>query len=239
MKAVVKKILRKAGWELRRTSANSRSTMAEGLDWLRRNNFDVKTVLDVGASNGCWSKECMRFFPKSKFVLFEPQPVHNEALKLFSKSYKQAVIIKKAVGPSDGYTFFDSSDPFGGSILKSNESDCSIEVEMTTIDSAVSLHQIECPFLLKLDTHGYEKGILSGAAKTIEKTKILIIEAYNYRITEEAFLFWELCAFLSDKGFRPIDLVDVLHRQYDNSLWQMDLFFIRSDWEGFKYTSYK
>lgn len=239
MKAIVKKILRKAGWELRRTSANSHTTMTQGLDWLRRNNFDVKTVLDVGASNGCWSKKCTNFFPTSKFVLFEPQSVHKEALELFSRSYRPTVIVQKAVGASDGFTFFDSSDPFGGAIVNSNESGCNIRVEMTTIDSAVSQYQIEGPYLLKLDTHGYEKDILSGAAKTIEKTQILIIEAYNYRITEEAFLFWELCAFLSEKGFRPIDLVDVLHRQYDNSLWQMDLFFIRSDWEGFRYISYK
>ena len=60
-----------------------------------------------------------------------------------------------------------------------------------------------------------------------------------YKISDEALLFWELCAFLSEKGFSPIDLVDVCHRPYDNSLWQMDLIFIRSTWEGFKYNSYK
>lgn len=202
--------------------------------------FRVKTVLDVGASNGGWSKECMNFFPEANYVLFEPQPVHNDALDAFAKSCKQTVIlIKKAVGASEGQTFFDASDPFGGALARKDGGDNTIEVGLTTIDASVSELEIEGPYLLKLDTHGFEKSILEGAANTLEKINILIIEAYNYRISDEVFLFWELCTFLSERGFRPIDLVDVLHRQYDNSLWQMDLFFIRSNWEGFSYTSYK
>jgi hypothetical protein len=80
---------------------------------------------------------------------------------------------------------------------------------------------------------------LAGANDSLEQCEALIIEAYNFRIKEEALLFWELCSFLSDKGFRPIDLVDVSHRRYDNALWQMDLFFIRSNWKGFSRTSYE
>jgi FkbM family methyltransferase len=182
----------------------------------------------------------MNFFPEASYVLFEPQPVHSDALDSFAKSCKQTVIlIKKAVGASEGHTFFDASDPFGGALARNDEGDNTIKVGLTTLDAGVSQLEVEAPYLLKLDTHGFEKSILAGAGDTLKKTDILIIEAYNYNITDEAFLFWELCAFLSDRGFRPIDLADVMHRQYDNSLWQMDLFFIRSSWEGFNYTSYK
>ena len=238
MGKIVKNILKKAGWELHRTN-ESPSTMSRGLKWLCSHDFHIKTVLDVGASNGCWSRECMNVYPEANFVLFEPQPVHSNALDSFEKSDKRTVIVKKAVGSSEGHTFFDASDPFGGVLAPNDEGDGTIKVELTTIDASVSQLQLEAPFLLKLDTHGFEKGILEGAASTLEKADILIIEAYNYRITTEALLFWELCAFLSDRGFRPINLVDVMHRQYDNSLWQMDLFFIRDDWNGFNYVSYK
>lgn len=241
MKQIIKTILRNAGWELHRINGTprSRSNMTEGLKWLCSEEFHIKTVLDVGASNGCWSKECMNVFPEANYVLFEPQPVHTDALDIFAKSCKQMVIpIKKAVGASEGHIFFDISDPFGGALARNSEGDNKIKVGLTTIDASVSQLEIEGPYLLKLDTHGFEKGILEGAANTLEKTDVLIIESYNYRITDEALLFWELCAFLSERGFRPIDLVDVMHRQYDNSLWQMDLFFIRSTWEGFNYISF-
>ena len=237
MKRIIKAVLRKAGWELRRIG--STATMTHGLQWLSNHGLHIKTVLDVGASDGRWSMECMAFFPDARYILFEPQPVHSDALRRFAQSCKAAVVpIRKAVGARVGHTFFDASDPLGGA-LASSEGDHIIKVEVTTIDSSISALDAEGPYLLKLDTHGFEKGILEGASKALEQSAALVIEAYNYRITEEALLFWELCAFLSGKGFRPIDMVDVMHREHDDSLWQVDIFFIRSSWEGFNYKSYK
>jgi hypothetical protein len=133
---------------------------------------------------------------------------------------------------------FDQEDPYSG-IITDQESENTIKVDMVPLDITLSELPVKGPYLIKLDTHGIERSILQGAAQTLEESKILIIEAYNYRITDEAFLFWELCAYLHEKGFRPIDLVDVAHRDHDGSLWQMDLIFIRSTWPGFKHVSYK
>lgn len=257
MKQIIKGLLSKMGWELRRIQAipelsviehiadNSgtasilnRSSMMQGLKWLADQKFEIQTVLDVGASNGCWSKECMSFLPNATYILFEPQPYHSHDLDEFVRSCNQKIIaIKSAVGASEGHTFFDASSPFGGA-LALDESERTIKVPLTTIDATVSKLDVKEPYLLKLDTHGFEKSILLGASTTLEKCSALIIEAYNYRISEEALLFWELCSFLSDRGFTPVDLVDVLHRDYDNSLWQMDIFFIKSNWQGFNYISY-
>ena len=171
--------------------------------------------------------------------MIEPQPVHSDDLDLFVSSTEQSVIaIKKAVGAKVGHTNFDISKPFGGA-LASKERENTIKVEQTTIDHCLTEAKFSGPYLIKLDTHGFEKSILSGALDTLTNTNVLIIESYNYRITEEAFLFWELCEFMSNRGFRPIDIVDVLHRPYDNSLWQFDIFFIKSDWTGFNYVKYE
>ena len=110
---------------------------------------------------------------------------------------------------------------------------------MTTIDNIIEETKIEGPYLIKLDTHGYERSILKGSEFTLDKTNVLVIECYNHRISDEAFLFWELCEYLSKRGFRPIYIVDILNREYDCSLWQMDIFFIRSDFDFFKYRAYK
>ncbi len=239
MKRIIKSLLRRAGWELRRTKQTHRSAMAEGLKRLADHGIRFNTVLDVGASDGRWSAECMSSFPEAKYLLFEPQPVHSHALDVFAMSCKPTVVlIKKAVGVSEGHTFFDAEDPFGGA-LADREGDHNIKVSLTTIDASISETHVVPPYLLKLDTHGFERSILTGASKTLEHCEALVVEAYNYRITQEAFLFWELCSFLLEKGFRPVDLIDVLHRPYDNALWQMDLFFIKSNWAGFDYNSYK
>lgn len=246
MKRIIQSLLRQAGFELRRVGKidnpqppHLRNSMREGLRWLASRGIHINTVLDVGASNGCWSAECMSFYPEAKYVLFEPQPVHSNDLDAFAQACTQNVsLIKKAVGASEGSTLFDAADPFGGALAdKSGES--TIQVDLTTIDAALIEINVEVPYLLKLDTHGFERSILSGSTSTLDKCEVLIIEAYNFRITDEAFLFWELCAYLAERGFRPVDLVDVLHRIYDNSLWQMDLIFIRDSWVGFDYISYK
>jgi len=213
--------------------------MSEGIKWLSKNNIEVRTVLDVGASDGCWSKDCMGYFPKSNYVLFEPQPVHINSLKLFYKSNKQKInVVYKAVGSSVGTTFFDANDPFGGALSESDGIGM-IKVVLTTIDDTVQELKSKGPYLIKLDTHGYEKSILEGSLKTLEETNVLIIEAYNHRISNESFLFWELCSYLENKGFRPGNIVDTLNREYDQSLWQMDIFFIKTNCEIFKYNSYK
>ena len=210
--------------------------MIDGLRWLD-DNVSINTVLDVGASNGCWSRECMKFYPKSKYVLFEPQPAHNNSLDLFSK-IPNTTIIKKAVSDQIGNTFFDAFEPFGGVITEVAGKGI-IQVPVTTIDETISELKLEGPYLIKLDTHGYERNILEGSANTLKNTNALIIEVYNYEICKGSFLFLELCEYLFKRGFRPIYIVDILNRIYDSSLWQMDIFFIRSDSDCFKYNSYK
>lgn len=241
MKEFIQALLGKAGYEILRKNRPrnvSRNTMTAGLHWLKNQDFKVQTVFDVGASDGRWSKDCIKNFPNATYVLFEPQPVHSLALDEFAGSASTSVLpVKKAIGGEVGTMSFDISDPFGGGPAIAGSEDV-MEVELTTIDATVSELNLADPFLLKLDTHGIERSILQGAEETLKKCEILIIEAYNYHITDEAMLFWELCAYLYQRGFRTVDLVDVMHRKHDNSLWQMDLFFVRSDWDGFNHIMY-
>lgn len=209
-------------------------TMSAGLKRLQ-NHVTVETVLDVGASNGCWTKICAKAFPQAKYVLFEPQPCHQKRLASFASS-ANVIVVDKAVGAGEGTTWFEASDPFGGVLADQPEGN--IEVPLTTIDSTVAQLQLSGPYLLKLDTHGVEKEILEGASQTLPNCEALIIEAYNHRIGNNALLFWELCGYLHERGFRPIDLVDGMRRKRDDSLWQMDLFFVRNSWQGFESVSF-
>jgi FkbM family methyltransferase len=238
IRQVIKRVLAHAGWELRRRTSRY-SSMAGGLEWLADHALPFNTVLDVGASDGRWSLQCMDSFPEADYVLFEPQPAHTEGLAAFYRGRERQVeLVRSAVGSVEGSTLFDASDPFGGAIA-GGAGEHTIEVKLTTIDSTIARLGSKPPFLLKLDTHGFEKSILAGSQVTLQECEALVIEAYNFEISDEAWLFWELCAFLAQKGFRPVNLVDVLHRKSDNALWQMDLFFVRSTWSGFLNTEYE
>ncbi len=95
------------------------------------------------------------------------------------------------------------------------------------------MRQLSGPFLLKLDTHGFEVPIFEGAGATLANTVAIIVETYNFKIGAEGLLFHEMCAWLQPRGFRCIDVVDVMRRPGDDLLWQMDLVFVRSDWPEF------
>lgn len=220
----------------RKRVPNPQSAMPAELGLLSRIGVAPATVVDVGASDGRWAKFAQAAFPASELVLFEPQPAHAQALDHFQIENPRAKVIRSAVGGAGGSSLFDAGDPFGG-VLQEDRSANSITVPVVTLDDALS--EARPPFLVKLDTHGVEAAILSGAQQTLALSLAWIIEAYNQRITQDCLLFWELCGYMTTHGFRPVDLIDVLHRPYDETLWQMDLSFIRSDWEGFSYLGYR
>lgn len=208
--------------------------MRSGLQLLAHIGVEPATIADVGAADGGWSRLARRTFPTAELVLFEPQPVHAAELDRFRIENPDATVLHSAVGGSSGTSLFDATDPWGGVLKK--EPSGSITVPMVTLD--VALAAARPPLLVKLDTHGVEAEILAGAQQTLTRSVAWIVEAYNYRIAPEALLFWDLCGYMETKGFRAIDLVDVMHRPHDDTLWQLDLFFIRSEWAGFDYLGY-
>jgi FkbM family methyltransferase len=209
--------------------------MVGGLELLREIGVEPATVVDVGASDGGWSALALEVFPAADYVLFEPHPAHAAALDAFEAAHARASVVRSAVGAQAGVSLFDAADPYGGALQK-EPSESSIEVSVTSLDEALA--GAEPPFLVKLDTHGVERGILSGAEATLARSAAWIVEAYNYEIEPGCLLFWELCATMREHGFRPVDLVDVMHRPGDGTLWQMDLFFVRADWPGFSRVTY-
>jgi FkbM family methyltransferase len=210
--------------------------MSAGLHLLSRIGVEPGTIADVGASDGRWSRLARAVFPSAALVLFEPQPVHRAALDRFQDACPSATIIRSAVGESEGSSLFNAADPFGG-VLETAPTPDSIVVPVVSLDDALAA--AKQPFLVKLDTHGVEAAILAGAQQTLTRSVAWIIEAYNHRHRPGCLLFWELCARMAESGFRPVDVVDPLRRPHDETLWQFDIFFVRSDWPGFEHLGYE
>lgn len=189
------------------------------------------TVVDVGASDGRWSRGALEAFPSANYILFEPHHVFESALDALVNEHPQMRTVASAVGGADGVAQFTANgDPFGGRLQSGDDS---VTVPLVTLDTALA--DAAEPFLVKLDTHGAEADILAGASRTLAHSNALLIEAYNNRFAPECLLFWELCATLETKGFRPVHISGLMDRPHDDSLWQMDICFIRSDWAGFAY----
>ncbi len=196
-------------------------------------------MIDIGASNGSWSKVAMEYFSDAEYFLIDASDEHIEGLKKFKKSHKNVDYIIAAAGEKDGEIYFDNSTLYGGKASKEALNENFKKINVRSVDSLAGEYDLEGPYLLKLDTHGFELPIFDGATEVLKHTNLIVVETYNFNITSESMLFHEMCAFLKEKGFRCIDISEPLFRQYDKSLWQFDLFFIPESRKEFEVNTYE
>jgi len=249
MKKLLKKIVRKAGYKISRIDTTptvkkavekvNPFTTQEALRRCKQRNLKINTVIDVGASDGRWSKNCMQFFPESHYFLVEAQNDHLEGLNHFNTTHKNTSFVLAAAGKENGTIYFNNAELFGGVASETPFDENYIEVPVVALDSEIQNRGLQPPFLLKLDTHGFEVPILEGAKNIISQANLIIIEAYNFNIESNSLCFWELCEYMGDLGFRPIEVVDLMAREYDQAFWQMDIFFIKKNDPIFNYIQYR
>jgi FkbM family methyltransferase len=217
---------------------NQSATFAAALARLRRRNLKLGTVIDIGASDGRWTREVLPLFPTARFLCVEAQPAHEAKLKDFVSQHSQVEYALCAAGERVGETSFDATDLLGGWVQNRPYGSKSITVPMSTVDQLVNERQLCEPFLIKLDTHGYEVPIITGAAATLQKTHALVVEVYNLPAGPPAVPFYEFCRWIASYGFRCIDMFDPLYRPLDAAFWQMDLLFLRDTRPEFQELSY-
>lgn len=186
----------------------------------------VASVIDVGASDGRWSEVAMRFYPEPQYLLIEAQELHRKELNAFCLAHPNANFVLAAAGDRRGEIYFDDSDPFGGLASHEPTEKAKKLVPVTTIDDEVAERGLPAPYLIKLDTHGFEVPILEGAAKTMAKASLIVIETYVFQLSPTSLTFDRMCLWMRERGFGPIDMSEPLWRPRDGSLWQIDLFFV-------------
>ncbi len=220
MLSLVKQILIKAG------IYKPPLALESALQRCASRNPNINTVIDVGASNGCWSSVASKYFPSAFYYLIEANPFHEKSLEQYKATTVNTNYILAAAGDSTGEIYFDSCDPFGGLASHQRLGENDIKVPVITIDDVVKDNKLSPPYLIKLDTHGFEIPIFEGAAKTLTETELIIVETYNFDIAPNSLRFYQICQYLETKGFRCVDMCDPLFRAKDKAFWQIDLFFI-------------
>lgn len=237
LQKVLRFILKKKAWSERMAFVAMLSQAA--LDRILSRGLTINTVVDIGASNGMWSESVMPYFPAAKYLLIEAQDVHAGDLKNFAASHPHVDYVLKAAGEKAGTIYFDGDEPFSGQAMTERARDGLTEVPVCSIDEEVAARALPGPYLLKFDVHGFELPILRGAKETLKDTALIVMECYNFEIAPESLLFHDMCRHLHDLGFRVADMSEPLWRPHDKMLWQMDIFFVRSDRPEFRHNSYK
>jgi FkbM family methyltransferase len=199
------------------------------LAWTALRAQQVRTVIDIGASTGRWSRAAMPLFPAARFIGIDPLLEREPALQRLKAADSRFDYVLGVAGEQDGETVeLSVSADLDGSTV-SGRGGRSRMVPAYSLDGIVAARKCTGPYLLKFDTHGFEVPIIRGAAGTLRDTAWIVMECYAHRHTPDVLLFHEMCAYLDALDFRCCHLADPMLRPLDGALWQMDLFFARKD----------
>jgi FkbM family methyltransferase len=232
IRSALNKVLTPLGFTLARrhelaSAVENRWRMLAALRRAATLGVQPASIIDLGAAIGEWSQLAHSIFPDADCVLVEPLLERAAALRAFCEQHPRMRHIAVAAGASPGQLLFDVSSDLDGSGVYGGTSGSSARlVPVETVDAIVRAQGLRPPFLLKFDTHGYELPILAGASETLAHTALIVMEVYNFSISATAVPFWEICATLATRGFRPADVCGLMHRPRDGIFWQADFFFL-------------
>lgn len=111
-------------------------------------------------------------------------------------SYDNIVLINSAVGDQQGELFFTDRNADDQNYVTTDKN--GIKVLVSTLDLLIDLEKID---FLKIDVEGYEKFVLNGASKTLERTKIILIEVSDENFIRYGYKSKEILQHLMSFNF--------------------------------------
>lgn len=200
--------------------------------YIRKTGFQPGTVFDVGVGNGTpWLYEA---FPMAHFVLIEPQIEFETSIKRLCKQMN-AEYHRVAAGETESNLalYRLSNSPTGSSFLPPSEQATNIWGSFNQSEETIPIVQLDTfkdrsePFLLKIDTEGFELKVLQGATKVLEKAELVLMEvAIAERQVGEADLI-EIGVVMKENGFRLIDIPMLTQQSVHGPLLYIDVAFAR------------
>jgi FkbM family methyltransferase len=206
----------------------ARSTFCSSLLLLQERGFSAGTVIDIGAAEGDF------FLLRSQHQLFtsarhffvdamqENAEIYRKLGDRFAAGYEIAALscmdgeVVMRVDPHYYNTHVDHLQP--GSDYQSTR-----RVPVCTLDGLVARHELQPPYVLKIDVQGGELDVLRGALGVLEESVIVTAEI---QVFFERDNLVELLAFMQGNGWALYDITDLAHYPSDRTFYQCYTTFI-------------
>jgi FkbM family methyltransferase len=172
------------------------------------------------------------YFPEADLLLIDPLEEHVPALREISRKHRNAKIAIGAAGAAAGKIAINVyPDRLTGSSCMVDP--CEVggprQVPMITLDEECASRALRAPYLIKIDTQGFELEVLRGASRILSETEIVILEVSFFRLFTSNPIFSEVIVFMAERGFEMYDLLGYSTRPLDGALAQADVVFARRD----------
>jgi FkbM family methyltransferase len=159
------------------------------------------TIVDIGANIGTVSLAAASIVGKlGKVLAIEPHPetFQNLESNIRLNKYTNITTFQYAVGRENKIICFSNLSSDDQNFVVS---DGVIEVKQVTLDSLIEEQSIKHVDMLKIDTEGYEKEILLGAQKMLNKVDCIYIETRETNLVHFSTSVRELIQLLRDAGY--------------------------------------
>lgn len=206
---------------------------------LRTMGINPKTILDVGAYKGFFSKAAHRVFPEAKIIAFEPLVDCYNELALLKESIKNFECFNIALSNKKEKSIIHRSSFAGSSSLlamsdihKNAFPDTAGEVieniSTELLDDFLLTRKLTLPILLKIDVQGYENYVLDGARETLKNCDFIICEMSFRELYKGQMLFKEMYCLMKDLGFQFAGPMSELLDPHTSEVLQIDGLFIKA-----------
>ncbi len=203
--------IRKLGYEITRSRVE-RDEFLRGL--LGREQIDL--VVDAGANQGQYANSMRHLGYEHGIVSFEPSADAYRFLSRAAAGDPRWRTVEVALGSSPGSLDLNiSANSVSSSLLAVSDLHVSAEresrtirretVPVTTLDDELRAETSSTSAIwLKLDVQGFEREVLAGGKRTMERTRVLQCEASLRPLYEGGADYLDLLRDVRDVGLTPI-----------------------------------
>ena len=193
---------------------------------LAEKGFQPRSIIDVGAYEGNWTRMAKRLFPASPVLMVEAQASKVPLLQRVCAEHQDVTLVSAVLAATEGQavTFYEMET---GSSLLPEQSDVErIEAHLSsrTLDGIAA--DLDGPLFLKIDVQGAELEVLAGGARTLDRCEAVQLEIAVLPYNRGAPTFLEVIQFMDERDFVPYDLAG-WSRPNGVDLVQIDLLFVR------------
>jgi len=193
---------------------------------IQQRGLEIKTVYDIGAWTGGWSRDIKSSVLQSaEFILFEGSPERAAQLANTGFTYFGSVLSSPDKSHVEYYSTTGTGDSYYRENTENYDNVAPIKLPCTTIDNIVRLYSLPTPNFIKIDTQGSELDVLSGASSIMNDVDIIYTECPIVPYNIGSPNIQEYLDFFKQRDFIPIDLLET--HTFENTLVQVDLMFMR------------
>ena len=205
-------------------------------------HYKIDLVLDVGANTGQFSEKIINFGYEKKIISFEPMSKAYKELCLKSKGYENWEIHDRiGIGKKKETKILNiSKNSVSSSVLEIKKIHLEQEPNLRFINkekiNLISLNELlkkkkfkNKRIFLKIDTQGYEKEIIKGASKVLNRLHCIMLETSITPMYKGEESYKKIIEFMKKKGF----YVWAIERGFSNKktgrVNQLDVIFVNKN----------